>query len=149
MQPQINTKMKKKEAEFGILFRHWLKANPLQSGAFELKQTTTNRLPFSAVKDHQIHALVAASTKGGLLYKIPDDSRGTKPFDMFYLRNAESYLVIKYPDGFVLIEPETFVIERDVLSKEKSLTYERAKEIAIYSCSKLPLKRSSGQRRRP
>ncbi len=141
--------MKKREAEFGVLFRHWLKANPMYSCAFELKQTTTDRLPFSAVKQHQIEALWAVKFNKGILYKIPDDSRGIKPFDMFYLRNAEAYIVIKYPNFFVLIDPETFILERDVLNKEKSLTSKRAKEIARYSCSTNSLKRSSVQHLHP
>jgi hypothetical protein len=121
--------MSKKEANFTILFRHWLKANPMYSGAFELKQTI-NALPFSDVKDHQIEALMAVKSSKGLLHKISDETRGIKPFDMFYLINADAFVVIKYPSFFVLIDPEDFVLERDILSKRKSLTGKRAKEIA-------------------
>lgn len=123
--------MKKREADFGTLFRHWLKANPMISAAFELKQVKSNAMPFSAVKEHQIDALMAVQSKQGILYKAPDDSRGIKPFDFFYLRNALAFIVIKYPKFFVLIEPEDFIKERDVLSKRKSLTSARAKAIAV------------------
>lgn len=125
--------MKKREADFGTLFRHWLKANPMISGAFELKQVRANAIPFSAVKEHQLDALLAVKSKQGILYKAPDDSRGVKPFDFFYLRNALSFVVIKYPKFFVLIEPEDFIKERDILSKRKSLTSARAKAISVIS----------------
>ncbi len=141
--------MQKREADFGIFFRHWLKAHPMGSCAFELKQTRSHRLPFSAVKEHQLEFLLAAKSNRGILYKIADDSRGIKPFDMFYFRNAEAYVVIKYPECFVMIEPKTFIFERDVLNTEQSLTAERARKIAKYSYSMNPLKRSSGVRLRP
>ncbi len=124
--------MKKREADFGSTFRHWLRANPLLNAAFELKQTTGNSIPFSVVKDHQVAALQAADSDVGILYKAPDDSRGVKPFDFFYLRRALAFIVIKYPKFFVIIDIETFIKERDVISKRKSLTAGRAKEIASF-----------------
>lgn len=125
--------MKKREAEFGKLFRHWLRANPLPSAAFELKQTTTNSIPFDAVQPHQIAALEAARTKEGLLFKGPDDSRGVKPCDYFYLAEAMGVIVIRFPECFCLIHVHHFVEERDIYSgmKRKSLTVGRAKTIAF------------------
>ena len=120
--------MIRREAIFGNLFRHWLMANPRFSSAFELKQTTGTSLPFSAVPDHQLDALRAANNNG-LLYKAPDDSAGVKPFDYFYLRNAPAYVVIRYRGFFVLIAIETFLHEKK-MSKRKSLTGSRAKEIS-------------------
>jgi len=121
--------MKKREADFGTLFRHWLKANPIISAAFELKQTKKAYIAFSEVKDHQLEALQAAQSKQGILYKAPDDSRGIKPFDYFYLRNALSFVVIKYRKFFVLIEVDEFIKEKKK-SLRKSLTEAKAKEIA-------------------
>lgn len=120
----------KKEANFGPEFRSWLKANPMPTSCYELKQTTTP-LPFSAVKEHQINALLASKLKGkGILYKIPDDSRGVKPFDFFFMNGVFAWVVIKYQKkGFVFIDVETFVLESE-RSKRKSLTWERAKQIA-------------------
>ena len=123
--------MKKREAEFTIYFRHWLKANPMHTAAFELKQTTADSLPFNSVSDHQINALLAVSSSG-LLYKIPDDSRGIKPFDMVYFRNELSYIVVKFPKHFEIISINTWILERG-RSKRKSLTSERAKEISVIS----------------
>lgn len=124
--------MKKHEASFTILFRHYLMANPMPySCAFELKDTRSNdSIPFSAAEDHQLDALLAVKWgKKGLLYKAPDDSRNIKPFDLFYLINSPGFIVIKYPSLFVIIDVETFVEEKK-RSKRKSLTSSRAKEIA-------------------
>ena len=124
--------MKKREADFGKMFRHWVKSQPqLPSAAFELKQTTLNYISFSALQEHQEHALLAASTSG-ILFKLPDDSRGVKPFDYFYLKRAPAFVVIKYPQGFEGISIEIFILEREK-SARKSLTYERAKEISSFS----------------
>lgn len=122
----------KREAQFTLQFRHWLKANPMPASAFELKQTTTSSLPFSAVKEHQIAALMSSKSSSGMLYKIPDDSVGIKPFDLVYLRETFAWVVIKYPTAFHIIDVETFVIESK-RSKRRSLTSKRAYEIATIS----------------
>lgn len=123
------------EAKFTIMFRHWLKANPLPtSAAFELKYTDTDRMNFAVVQEHQLKALTTVKYKQ-LLYKAPDDSRQTKPFDLFYLSNEAAYVVIKYPDGFYLIDVDDFIYEKNQ-SREKgiySLTSARAHEISAYS----------------
>lgn len=124
--------MKKREAEFGKQFRAWIKAQKdLPSSAFELKQTTIDYISFSALQEHQEYALLAASREG-LLYKAPDDSRGVKPFDFFYIKKAPAFVVIKYPKGFEGIAIENFIAEREK-SQRKSLTYERAKQISTFS----------------
>lgn len=120
--------MAKREAEFQTLFRHWLRANPMQSAAFELKQTRTDSLAFSAVEPHQVLALQTAKGRG-ILYKIPDDSRGIKPFDMVYLRSASAFVVIRFPRCFCIIDVDVFEKESRI-SERKSLTVERAKSIA-------------------
>lgn len=119
----------KREAKFTLRFRSWIKANPMHNAAFELKQTTTESLSFSAVKEHQINALLAVKRKTGFLYKISDESREIKPFDMFYFRNSYAWIVIKYPKFFVIVDVDHFVLEKD-RSKRKSLTSARAKDIA-------------------
>lgn len=120
------------ESKFTILFRHWLRANPLDSSAaFELKVTDTNRLSFAAVQEHQLDSLVAVKHRS-VLYKAPDDSRQTKPFDLFYLNCEQAYVVIKYPNSFHIIDVEDFIYEK-ANSEERSLTSERAREIATYN----------------
>lgn len=121
----------KREADFTLTFRHWVKAQmPFTAPcAIEIKQTRSNRLRFDAVQEHQLEALNAARSYIGLLYKAPDDSRGVKPFDMFFLRNAGAFIVIKYPGQFSVIGYDAFMAEK-AKSKEKSLTKEKAEEIA-------------------
>lgn len=123
--------MQKREANFTLTFRHWLKAHPMPvSAAFELKQTTLNMIPFSVVEEHQIEALRAVQTESGLLYKAPDDSRGYKPFDLFYLRRSPGFVVIKFRAEFCIISVDAFTLERGS-SERKSLTVARAREIAV------------------
>lgn len=126
--------MNKREAKFGILFRHWIKRFNLvfTAAAFELKQTTGSSIPFNCLPDHQIEALQAAAGRKGLLYKAPDDSRGIKPFDYFFLRRSDGYVVIKYPKRFFLIRVQDFLDEKKK-SKRKSLTEKRAKEISVWA----------------
>lgn len=124
--------MQKREANFTLRFRAWLKANPMPSSAFELKQSVTNSLPFGAVQEHQRDALLACKTKGGLLYKAPDDSRGIKPFDLFLLSNSYAWVVIRYPHSFHLIDIDTFLLE-EKRSTRKSLTEDRAQAISTVS----------------
>lgn len=121
--------MIKRESKFTSLFRHWLKSSPMYSAAFELKQTRTNSISFAAVKEHQLHALKAAKGEG-ILYKGPDDTAGFKPFDLFYLRHANAWVVIKYPKAFFIIDVEMFMHEK-ALSSRKSLTDQRAREICM------------------
>ncbi len=123
--------MKKREAKWNSIFNHWIKEKYKRTACFELKQTETGSLPFSAVKDHQIQALLAASGKG-LVFKIPDGSFTQSPFDTFSLFNVSAYVVIKYPESFEIITIDNFIYERD-RSKRKSLTYERAKAISSIS----------------
>ena len=88
--------MHKREAVFQTLFKRWIQAR-WQGGpaVFELKRTLTFRIPLSDVKGHQIEALSASHGKG-LYYKIPDDSYGLKPFDCFFLKDIEAYVVIAF-----------------------------------------------------
>lgn len=124
--------MKTSEASFTILFRHWLKANPMPSAAFELKYSQTDALLYhgpSSVKPHQVDALLACQTKTGLLYKPPDDSRGVKPCDLLLVANAIGYVVICYPEQFSIIPVESYLFEKEN-SVRRSLTSKRAEEIS-------------------
>lgn len=129
--------MIKSEAKFQTLFNHWLKAeffgrHSQPSAIFELKHTRgKDYLPFSAVEEHQINALMAASTSG-LIYKISDESQGYKPFDCFALRKCDAYIAIKYPSFFVLITIKSFMEEKK-RSNEKSLSDWRASSIATFN----------------
>lgn len=117
------------ESKFALLFRHWLRANPRFSCAFELKQTTGGSIPFSALEEHQADYLLAIKSDKGTLIRI----QGTngEP-DYIYLRKFPANVVIKFPLEFHLIDIETFLLEKK-RSKRKSLTNARAREISLIS----------------
>lgn len=100
-----------------------------RTGAYELKVASGRALPFRAVKQHQRASLLAVR-RGTFVYKIPDDTRGHKPFDTVCMREQDAFVVILYPTGnFYLIDIEMFLVE-ERRSVRKSLTEERAKIIA-------------------
>ena len=118
-----------KEKDFQIIFSHWLKNVYKKTGAFELKQTKTDSLPFSDVKPHQIEALqnVRHNT---FVYKIPDLGL-QNPFDCYCMTEQPAFVVIAYKGkGFVLITIDIFVLENKN-SKRRSLTWSRACDIAF------------------
>lgn len=119
--------MIKSESASAILFRHWLRANPQFTGAYEIKDTRgKSLLPFSDVPEHQINYGLAIKSSKGVLIRV----QGTngEP-DYIYLRSAPSWIVIKYPKKIEVIDVETFDMERK-RSKVKSLTSHRASEIS-------------------
>ena len=123
--PELPKKNKKREANFGIEFRAWLKNNPMSSASFELKQTDT-ALAFSEVGDNQI--AYGLQVQKGVLIRVQGVSG--EP-DYVYLNKASAYVVIKYGSGaFYIIHMKAFVSERDT-SDRKSLTEERARAIAM------------------
>lgn len=101
------------------------------SSAFELKVCNEKSLPFSAVKEHQIHALQVAK-HSTLSYKIPDVGNDQKPFDMIVLQGVPAYIIVMfYTRGcnhFYIIDVDTFV-EESIRSERRSLTEERASVI--------------------
>ena len=122
--------MIKREAKLQEKFGRWLKAVYLSTyagGAFELKQTTSDSIPFNSVKEHQENALLAVR-HGKFYYKIPDDSIGAKPYDCFGMSGLDSYVVIGYPNGVVMIDIDVWCREKKA-SDRKSLTFSRAKTI--------------------
>lgn len=118
----------RREANFQSKFRHYLQARVRRSGAYEVKQTTSDSLPFKAVLEHQVESLLAAKNRV-MTYKPPDDTRGFKPCDFLHFADAQAYIVIKYPKGWCMIDIDVWVRE-EKQSIRKSLTWERAKAIA-------------------
>ncbi len=115
----------KHEAEFTTKVRPWLKEN-VGTVAYEIKHTrgeTSFRM--SEMHEHQCDWLEAASSRGGCAYKIPDDGRAHKPFDLFVLKSVPSFVVIAYPEEFLVIEAS-----KVCSYAEPSLSYEKAVEMA-------------------
>lgn len=115
------------EKKFQTIFKHWAEAIHKKSGVFELKVAKIS-LPFDAVKPHQELALFKAKNKF-LYFKLPDDSMGQKPCDSFMVSGVPAYVVILFDRIFFLIDIDKWLTEK-AGSKRKSLTKERAEEIA-------------------
>lgn len=131
MLPNLPKQNKKKEADFGLTFRSWWKYNHhrIVSGSYELKDTRgKNYLLYSEVTDEQIKSGLANKSDIGNLIRVINGTIGTA--DYILLRNSYAYIVIKYPKKFCIIDIETFILEKHK-NKRKSLTFERACEIAI------------------
>ena len=120
------------ESKFSLKFRSWWRANRM-NGVFELKDSRgASSIPFSEIKEEQIDSGLANKSKRGNLIRVQSGTIGTG--DYIGLVNFPSYIVIKYPTHFEIIDIETFNLEKN-RSKLRSLTSKRAKEISIISVS--------------
>jgi len=124
--------MKKSEADFSLVLRHYLKANPLPiSCPIEVKDTRgKDYLAFSEVKEEQINNAMASKSSKGNLIRIANGTIGAPDYAWYI--NSPAPIFIHYPKWMIVIDTETFVLEKN-RSKRKSLTLERAKEISIKS----------------
>lgn len=122
-----------KERDLQTKFNKWLKHSWSKSGAFELKICKGKSLSFSLVREHQVQALLATK-HGKIVYKIPDDSFGYKPYDTMFYCKAEAWIVLMfYTRGtkkFYMIDIDDWLHEQET-SDRKSLTPERAAEIGL------------------
>lgn len=127
--PDLPKQNRKEEAKFGIDLRKSLSEYPLPVTTFiELKQTEKKHIPFNCITPQQIaYANKISSDEGVLIRIIGSDGQP----DYVWARNSPAYLGIKYPEGSVYINVRDFIQERDN-SKRKSLTWERAREIATH-----------------
>jgi hypothetical protein len=116
----------KQEANFSLVFRHWIKANykSFESCSFEIKDTRGKEtFSIRELKEEQAnHALANKSDKGNLT-RISTGTTGAA--DYHFYRNAYAYVVIKYPKGFVVIDIDDF------LKEKKGIHWERAQAISI------------------
>lgn len=118
-----------KEKDFQAKFSKWVKYCFSGNAVFELKLARGESLPFSAVKDHQVSALLAAK-KNAIVYKIPDIGF-QNPFDCLRMENVGAYVVIMYDVSritFHMIDVEIWVKEKET-SPRKSLTWSRCCQI--------------------
>ena len=89
-----------KERDLQRLWGKYLQIHPPKvSEAHELKLSKTKSIRIDAVKPHQILGLQNAKT--GLYYKIQDMAAtngfaNPKPFDDFWLKDAEGYVLILF-----------------------------------------------------
>lgn len=118
--------MQRRESKNSLTFRHWLRAHPQHSCAYEVKQTQHESILFSALKEHQANYLEAITSDKGALIRVIAQSG--EP-DYVYLRNATASVVIFFPHFFCIISIKEFLKEKK-RSNRASLTSERAYEIA-------------------
>ena len=80
-----------------------LKNKHTMHGCFELKLCKAKSISLSSVKPHQVEALLAASSEGGLYHKINDAPifagmktrfTNSKPFDFICIKNTPAFVVI-------------------------------------------------------
>ena len=120
-----------KEKDFQSEFNKYAKYIHKQTGAYELKLAKGSSLPFDAVKDHQVQALLNAK-HSHIVYKITDTGFAQKPFDCFSLVGVPAYVVIMFYERgqkeFFMIDVDTWVEEK-TNSVRRSLTSDRAREI--------------------
>lgn len=124
------------EAERTTKFLKYAKAKIKFSFVFEAKICKSKSMSFTAVKPHQERALLI-TRQSSFSYKIPDVGYDLKPFDGFQFYKSPAYVVIfwywkKGDTRFSMIDIEKWLEEKEK-SERKSITYERAKEIATFS----------------
>lgn len=129
--PELPRRIKRHEADFGLQFRHWAEANKKSfppSCSFELKDTAgKNSLAFDAWEPKQSRFAHEIQHEGSLI-RVTVGTPGTADY-LFMKRPSIAFVVIKFPDQFCIIKANDLIAEKES-SKRKSLTAERAKEIA-------------------
>lgn len=126
--------MQYKEKDFQTRFGKWARNRYQGTAAFELKLARGPSLSFSALEEHQCHALQGAR-HGQIGFKIPDLGI-QNPFDFFTLKAVAAFVVVQFitterkPDEFFMIDIDAWC-EEEKNSDRKSLTIERAREIGI------------------
>lgn len=115
----------KKEADFSILLRHYLKANPLpESCPIEVKDTRgKDYFLMSELKEEQINNALASKSKKGNLIRISSGTIGAP--DYAYYRESIAPIFIRFPKFFCMIDID------DIIKVKNKLTSKKAKEIAI------------------
>ena len=111
--------------------RHFLK----YTFVFEAKICKDKSLPFDLVVPHQVANLLVAK-HGVFNFKIPD-SGWTNPFDGLQIVEVPAFIVIfwyqhRNDKRFTMIDIDVWEEEKKT-STRKSLTYERATELAFFS----------------
>ncbi len=130
MLPNLPKVLNKREALWSTtVFRKWALEHFNYTAIFEIKYARKDSLPFSELKQRQI-AKMLTIRHDKFLWKNPDHGEETPP-DFFLLVKEPTFVVIKYPKGFVGIAIDRFILESEQ-SKRRSLLWSRAVEIATF-----------------
>jgi hypothetical protein len=130
--PNLPKKKQRKEAQFQERFSKWLKSRHGKTGAFELKVSEGNSIPFNALADHQKTALY--QVKHSLFSHKIADLGNRNPFDCFMLSFAPAWVVVMFhkprQDQFYMCDIDAWC-EEERISDRKSLTEDRAKLVCV------------------
>lgn len=96
----------------------------------ELKHTRgKDSFPFSELYDHQIEDLEAFVNRAPFVHKFDDVGYRKKPCDFIGVTGGAGFVAIRYDKVIHIIS--IFALLREKSGKRKSLTLERASEIAF------------------
>lgn len=129
--------MNKKEAGFQIHFKKWLSTFPPErDSVFELKYVSSGPFALSTWiqrQPHQLRGLLDASksTKNYCYHKLSDQSQDKKPFDCFFLRNTDAYLVVYFAEKKRFVGVDAIDIHL-LVKKQKSATFDELCELAKF-----------------
>ena len=122
--------MIKREANFGLRFRHWYRSIPPINATWELKDCSKKTaFPFEEWKEPQRDWAAAIQGEKGVLMRQQGGS-GEPDYTSHVAQPA--YVVINFKDGFCVIDSAVLLNEIKT-SDRKSLTHERAKLISVYN----------------
>lgn len=119
------------EKDYYSLINKYYQKHATETIAWEAKITKTKNISFSCLAPHQEENLLKAENV--FTYKIPDSGRAQKPFDGFVIKNGVAiFIAIYYKPRKTEIYEILFrdFVNEKYKSGKKSLTIERAKEIA-------------------
>jgi hypothetical protein len=111
-----------------------------------IKENQTLSFPFDKLPDDQLQELCAVMTHNGLICKIPDGIRTAstrfipeKPFDCFYMSNAQAYIVIMFyvkrkKKVMYVIKPGPYISarEKNLSENRKSIRESELYEICYF-----------------
>jgi len=120
--------MQKQEASITPRVNRWVAAVIPRSAPWDVKHTRGKKtFPLREIKPHQRNYLMAATTKTGFTYKIPDIGLSHPPCDTVCYKNTDAYIVIVYPTMVYAIDIRIL----DTLT-ETTLTEERADALSWF-----------------
>lgn len=120
--------MQKQEAKVSPKVAKWFFSVIPKSCPLEIKHTRgENYFNIYELKEHQKNYLLAATTKKGFYFKIPDQGYSFLPCDYVHYKKAKSYVAIVYPTTVYAIE-----IRALLQIKERTLSQEEAGRICSF-----------------
>ena len=114
------------ESKEQIILNQYLREKKMY-GFFELKVTNLEYFSFSKIEIHQYDGLQATS-KNGLVWKLSDADMRQKPCDCLSIPPLPSYIVIKFKDGFYMVNINEIVRLRE--GGAIAITKEQASRLA-------------------